>query len=327
MNRGVWFLIICLLSAYVLYEHSVSDCAISPTEQLERHARMLAGNSEYFNPWQYRIFSTLLLEGTIRTTHFLIPQVPELAPYFFLHFAQTVLLLYLCLFYFRELDLKNPYLLVAGLIIICFCISNSSFKSDFSFNTYFDVIFYLVAALLIIAKRYFWIIPLTFFAALNRETSGFIPLMLVMPFPIAEWKSISKQRLLIAVISLALFGIVFFALRWHFGYRNYVGLNEMRTVSDFLVFNFTFFRTYPLLLGTLSVVPIIFIMNLTKLPGLLQGWFWLIVPIWFVLHFTKSNAMESRLFLVPHILLFMPGLLVTVEQWYMDHYRFAERKE
>lgn len=326
MKRGVWFFIICLMSAYVLYEHSVSDCAITPKEQIVRHQRMLAGNSEYFNPWQYRILSTVILEGTIRASLFLLPFLPPIVSYFFLHFAQTVLLLYLCLFYFQRLEIKNPFLLAAGLTIICFCIANSSFRSDFSYNTYFDVIFYLTAALLIIGQRDYWIIPLTFFAALNRETSGFIPLMLIMPFPLREWKSISKRRLLVTGLSLAVFASVFFAVRAYYGYRSYVGVHGLKSVSDFLVFNFTFFRTYPLLLGTLSVVPILFIMNLTKMPNLLQGWFWLIVPFWFLLHFTQSNAMESRLFLVPHILIFMPGFLLTIEQWYVHSYS-PERKE
>lgn len=326
MKRGVWLMMICLMSAYVLYEHSISDCSISPSAQIQRHQRMLAGNSEYFNPWQYRIFSMLLLEATAQAIRYMFPSMPALVPYFFLHFAQTVLLLYLCLYYFKQLEVRNPYVSSAGLLIICFCIANSSFKSDFSYNTYFDVIFYVTAALLIMAQRYYWIIPLTFFAALNRETSGFIPLMLIMPFPFREWRAMTKKRLVIAAVSLAVFAAVFFALRTYYGYHKYVGVNEMKTVGDFLIFNLTFFRTYPLLVGTLGIVPIIFIMNLKSLPCFLQGWFWLIVPFWFVLHFTQSNAMESRLFLVPHILIFMPGFLLTIEQWYADNYQLA-RKE
>lgn len=321
MNKGIWIVLILLMSAYVLYEHSISDCAISPWEQLARHQRMLDGNSEYFNPWQYRVLSMFILEGAIRLFKILLPTQHVLIPYFLLHYLQIALLLYLCLIYFQKLEIKNPFLALCGLMILTFCFANSSYKSDFSYNTYFDITFYVAAALMILAGHSIWIIPLTVVAALNRETSGFIPLMLIMPFPLTTWRmTLTSERLSISALSLALFAFIFFLVRWYYGYRSYEGVNQMTTPMDFFFFNATFFRTYPLLLGTLGVIPLIVILNLKLLPPLLQGWFWLIVPFWFVLHFFQSNAMETRLFLVPQTLLFVPSFLIITEQWYSGVY-------
>lgn len=318
MKRWVWALCILLMSGYILYEHSVSDCSITPWQQLERHRRMLEGNSEYFNPWQYRVFSMVLLEGTIRTYQYLLPGYDILAPYFLLHYAQLVLLFFLCLFYFQTLHIRNPYLILTGLIILCFCVGNSSFKSDFSYNTYFDIAFYVCAALLIMHKKFGWIIPLSAIAALNRETSGFIPLMLVIPYPLKNWRTISRDRWIISAVSLFLFVAIFFLIRWYYGYRDYEGVDKMKTPIEFLIYNIASYRTYPLLLGTLSVIPLIVIFNVGKLPPLLQSWFWLIVPFWFVLHLVKSNAMETRLFLVPLVLILLPSMLIIIERWYAD---------
>jgi len=315
MRKWVWTVCILLMSGYILYEHSISDCSITPWQQLERHQRMLNGNSEYFNPWQYRVLSMFVLEGTIRAYQYILPNYDILVPYFILHYLQIVLLFFLCLYYYQALGIKNPYLILLGLSILCFSIANSSFKSDFSYNTYFDVIFYVGAALLIIHGQLFWIIPLTTAAALNRETSGFIPLMLLFPHP-KNWRMISRYRWIISMTSLALYVVIFFSIRLYYGYREYEGIDKMKSFIDFLEYNFSNYRTFPLLLGTLSVIPLIVMFNVSKLPELLRNWFWLIVPFWFTLHFIKSNAQESRLFLVPFALILLPSMLFIAESWY-----------
>jgi len=63
--------------------------------------------------------------------------------------------------------------------LLAFSIKNGFYDNDLSFNTYFDVIFYLSAVLLILKRRYFWVVLLMIPAALNRETSGAIPLLML----------------------------------------------------------------------------------------------------------------------------------------------------
>lgn len=318
MKPWLWAILIFLLSIYVVYEHATSPLAVDMQRQIERHERMIAGNSEFYNPWQYRIFSAWLLEAMIKVYHSVLPGKPEPIPYLALHFAQVALIFILCLMYFQKLGVKNPFLLGAGLIISSFCISTSVFQSDLSFNTYFDIIFYLTAALLILSEKIVWIIPLTVVAASNRETSGFIPLMVLTPFAFRSYGT-DRRRLVVAASSLILFAIVFFFVRWYFGFRPAVGIHGMTSPIDFFIFNITFLRMYPLMLGTLSIVPIIVVLNLGKLPQVLRHWFWLIVPVWIVVHFVKGTAMETRLFLVPQLLIFIPSLLLLIDRWYSEN--------
>lgn len=311
-NRLLWFILILVLSAYVVYEHATNCLAIDSAVQIERHEKMLAGESEFFNPWQYRVFSMWVLEGFITVYETLVSGRPAILPYLFLHYLQIVLIFYLSIWYFKLLGLHNYYLIAAGLIILCYSMANSYFKSDLSFNTYFDIAFYLMAAIAIIRGQYLWIIPLTVVAALNRETSGFIPLMLLAPFTMSGLKNTPRQKWLIAGVSLLLFVIVFASVRLYYGYQPGVGIKGMSSSKEFLIFNLTFFRLYPLLIGTLGIVPVIILFGLRELPPILRSWFWLIVPLWFVIHFTKSNAMETRLFLVPQVLIFVPALLLLI---------------
>jgi hypothetical protein len=317
--RGwLWPVIIFLLSFYVLYEHATSPLAVDMQRQIERHEKVIAGQSEFFNPWQYRIFSAGVVEAVIRIYNSVRPGGSEAIPYLAVHFVQVVAIFLLCLFYFQKLGLRNPFLLAIGLVISCFCISTSVFQSDLSFNTYFDIIFYLTAALLILTGRIAWIIPLTAIAALNRETSGFIPLMVLAPFT-TNLAAIDRRKIVVAAASLVVFAIVFFSVRWYFGFQPAVGIHGMTSPSEFLMFNLTFFRMYPLLLGTLSIVPLVVIFHLAKLPVLLRHWFWLIVPFWFVIHLVKGTAMETRLFLVPQLLIFIPSFLLLIDHWYNEN--------
>src|SRR5689334_16576206 len=141
ISPWLWPVLILLLSTYVVYEHATSPLAIDIQRQMERHERVIEGQSEFFNPWQYRIFSAYLLESLIRIYHIVLPGKPDTIPFYAMHFGQIVAIFILCLAYFRRLGINNPFLQAGGLIITCYCISVSVFQSDLSFNTYFDIIF------------------------------------------------------------------------------------------------------------------------------------------------------------------------------------------
>lgn len=312
-GKLLWLFLILMLSAYVVYEHATNCLATDLSVQIERHQNMLAGKSEFFNPWQYRIFSMWMLEGFINVFERLLPGKPAILPYLLLHYLQIALVFVLFVVYVRHLGVDNFYLLAIGLLIICFCMANSYFKSDLSFNTYFDLAFYLLGAILILKHAFWWIVPLAVVAAFNRETSGFIPLMLLAPFSPQEWKKLPKERWLPAVAAMLLFVAVFVAVRLYYGYQPGQGIHGITNPVDHLKFNLTFFRLYPLLIGTLGIVPFVVLFGLNRLPAELRFWFWLIVPLWFVIHFVKSNAMETRLFLVPQVLIFVPALLYLTQ--------------
>ena len=313
-NRLLWLFLILILSAYVLYEHATQELATDLAVQIERHERMLAGESEFYNPWQYRVFSMWVLEGVIQAFESVFPGKPAIIPYLLLNYLQFILIFWLFISYLALLRVSNPYLLGCGLIIVCYSMSSSYFRSDLSFNTYFDIAFYLLAAIIILQEKYWWIVPLTIVAALNRETSGFIPLMLLAPYSWETLKNTPGQKWLIAGTSLLLFAVVFVSVRLYYGYQPGYGINNMSSPADFLVFNLTFARLYPLLIGTLSIAPILILFGFRHLPTVVRSWFWLIVPLWFVIHFIKSNAMETRLFLVPQVLIFVPALLLLVSR-------------
>ena len=314
LNIFLWSLFFIILSFYVVYEQATNSVSIPMAEQVVRHKNMLAGNSEFYNPWQYRIFSTVVLEGFISVFSKVSFPGSEYLPYYILRFLQNIGIFFLVLKFYTLLKIQSKYLILLGILVLGYNMSNSVFSSDLSFNTYFDILFYLLAGYLILKDQVLWIIPLMLVAALNRETSGLIPVLLIFSSIDFRSKKIhNKFNFKVGVISLTLFLVIFVLLRIYYGMPPAHGIHGINSPLEFLKFNLTFFRMYPYMFGTLAILPLLVVFNFTRLSATLKFLFWLIVPIWFVIHFLKSQAMETRLFLVPQAMVFIPATLFIIE--------------
>ena len=86
------------------------------------------------------------------------------------HLLQNAALFLLAAFFYRRLGLSERAA-ACGMAVLAWAIVHSFFNSDLSFNTFSDILFYLIAGLLILARRDMWILPLSVLAILNRETS------------------------------------------------------------------------------------------------------------------------------------------------------------
>lgn len=307
-------IIFIMLSAYVVYEQAISCIGVGMDIQLERHARFMAGNAEFYNPWQYRIFSGFVLESFIRLFGLLPVPLHEYAPYFALRFVQNLLIFWAAFLFYRALSVKSFFLVVMGISLLAYNISNSNWQADMAYNTYFDILFYLLAGYIILKAHPGWIIPLTAVAVLNRETSGFIPFMLMLTaFDFRQIRLERKERLWIGLAALGVFIVLFFAVRFWYGSRPYEAIHGIDTPWEFFLFNIRFFNMYPQLIGTLGIIPLLGILWFKRWPFFLKDIGLLIVPFWIVIHLFKSMAMETRLFLVPQALIFIPAVLCLAE--------------
>lgn len=292
--------------------------------QKERHQNFMRGESDFFNPWQYRVFSPFLLEGFIRSWEtvsspfaYKLPykEMQQFFPYFLLRFIQNLLIFFAAFRFYKALIINSNLLKLMGILLLGYNMSNSNYASDLSFNTYFDILFYLVAGFLILEKKYVWLIPVSFVAALNRETSAFIPLMfLILSLNLKKIELPDKKVLIIFFTCIALFLIAYTVPRFYYGMRQYHGINNLDTPLEFLKFNIGFGSLYPELFGTLGFTFLLVILRFNRLSRELKLFFLLIVPAWFMIHFFKSQAMETRLFLVPQALIFIPSLLYLIER-------------
>jgi hypothetical protein len=356
-KRKIVFLVFCfsLLSAYPVFRNFYySNAALT----YERHQAMLEKRSEYYNPWQYRILCTYLIEGTMwlynhtvdkiypveekfsfqynqtsepteETKMFLkMVEKPGAIKYFIVfilfRFAEHVLI-FLLAYILWGYFIKNDWLIFFGQMFLTLAMGNAVAAADLSFNTYMDVILYLTAAcLLLYNKNRLWLIPLVLLSAFNRETGLFIPALYFVAqmqfdgeslFNFRKIKLPALNHWLFTVLLYAFFLAIFFWLRWYYGYREQqvwkvpaglpmLKLNLMSAVAV---------KSYFEMIGTFAVIPFIILYKFRHLPQTLRLWFLLIVPAWFFVHLFTVVTYQTRLFLVPATLIFLPAILWLAE--------------
>jgi hypothetical protein len=278
--------------------------------QLSRHMNVLRGKAG--DAWQYRILSTYLVDWLIRgLTHLGFPH-PVASGFILFRIFQNTLIFLLTAFYYQKLGL-NTYVMLIGLSLLAWGMTHALYDSDLQFNTYSDVIFYLAASLIILHGQYSWLIPVTGLAALNRETSGLIPFMLIA---YSLWtkpsKKPQKSAILIASICCALYAIIFLSLRHVYGEQPLILAYGNRLGGETFVYNISHYRTWVQLFATMGILPLMAIFSFHQWPDSLRAFFWAIVPVWFLVHPFISIMAETRLFLVPFALIFVPGALFGV---------------
>ena len=306
------FLCCAILFSLFTVFYQVTQLSLSYLEdtQVYRHVRVLQGNAG--NSWQYRILSTYLVDWLIRGLTDLSYPRPVVSGFILFRIVQNTLIFLLAAIYYQKLGL-NTYVTLIGLSLLAWGMTHSLFNSDLQFNTYSDIIFYLAAGLIILRGQYAWLIPLTGLAALNRETSGLIPFMLIAYSLLTKFRNKSqKMTIMIAAISCGLYAIIFFALRHVYGEQQLIAIQGVHLGLEFFVYNILHYITWVQLFATMGILPLMAIFSFRQWPQSLRAFFWAVVPIWFLVHPFVSIMAETRLFLVPFALIFVPGALFGI---------------
>jgi hypothetical protein len=227
------------------------------------------------------------------------------------------------LFLFLRHFIKSRSLILLGLMMTSLFIGNAVMDSDLAFNSYMDLILYLCAGLVIVKSfSNWWIVVITFIGAFNRETSILIPVIyFVSQF---NWSKIknpiialyeNKKIIIVSAISLIAFSIVFISIRSFYGYQPQT---EWRVPAGLPMLRLNLLssasiKTYNEMFGVFGFLPIWFLVIIKRVPKVLQYFFIALVPVWFGVHLISVVAYQSRLFLVPTLIVFLPGILYFIE--------------
>ncbi len=285
------------------------------TVQWERTLRVINGESG--TPWQYRLFTEGMVYGLVRLFEAVGIERPIGMAFILFRFVQSMVSLNLAVWYYRKLGLHTlEGLLGIGLLTWGMC--HGLYDTDMTFNTYTDMSIFLAAGLLILYERPLWLLPLMVIAPFNRETSGCIPMMLLFSHVVLKpgFKLPPKKILWIVASCLLLWLAIVGGLRLVYGMRPYiVPTAGKEPILPLLTFNLTWWRTWVFLFATLGLLPLMALASWKAWPVTLRRFFWAVVPVWFPVHFALAHAPETRLFLVPQVLIFIPGALLGLRYY------------
>jgi hypothetical protein len=105
---------------------------------------------------------------------------------------------------------------------------------------------------------------------------------------------------------------VFVGLRSYYGQQTPVTAYGHTPGWDMLQYNVGRLVTWLQVLATVGFLPFLAIAFIRQWPPFLVRCFWCIVPLWLGVHFFTGVIAETRLLLVPHVLVFIPGALFGV---------------
>ncbi|HET9328174.1 MAG TPA: hypothetical protein VFQ05_15510 [Candidatus Eisenbacteria bacterium] len=295
-----------LLSVFTVYLHLKELGRAYVLEyQVPRHLAMLAGTAG--NPWQYRVFSAWVVEGFHQALATVGIHDPLIAAFIAVRVLAETAMFIVAWRYWRSLDLSSAASFM-GLALLGWSVSYSNFGSDLQFNTYFDVLFYLVAGWLVVRGRLGWLLPLTAVAALNRETSGFIPLLALATWPGAT-REARGHALRMAAAGILIYAVMFIGLRLSYGKQELIVPYGHEPGLDLFMYNLTRARTWVQLVGTFSILPFMALAARSRWPAWLRSFFWMLVPAWLLVHWFGAVMSETRLLLVPLALAILPAAL------------------
>jgi hypothetical protein len=300
-------------------------------EHFQRHEYIMDGTAE--SPFRYRILSDYILEAGLVSLRWvgldtleipLFKHTGKLSPFEIVSFlyrcAQNLIIFLFGFLYFRSLGLSLPSSLL-GLTLAAYGMSFAFFNTDLAFYTYTEVACFIIAAYCINIGKMYAVIFITALAAFDRESSILIPLLLAGAIATKhniKIFSLAFVRLSSSVLySLIAFIAVFAGLRLIIGPASYSdsAYGDFYPGIQLLALNLKYHRTWTGLAQMFTILPCSLLFYKRWHPLLKQYLLWLGVP-WLVVHFIGGSTGETRLFLVPLFIIFIPAAL-----WLVENYR------
>ena len=306
---------LCLAVMTVFAQEQVLGLSFIEHTQLMRHDAVLSGTAP--DPWAYRPLSEWIVAMVLRLSAVLHVARPAVVGYLALRVLQNVAIFLLAISYYRRLGMA-PQFQAIGVVLLAWSMSHALYNSDLSVNTYFDVIAYLIAAHCVVAGRLWALVPLVMVAAFNRDTAAMIPVLAVAPLlaraagaPRRTLELLrsagAREPLTVAAVGLVAFTVVYLGIRtatgpapWPWGKTG---------ATDMLRANLRDPNAYLYVPLTFSVLPLLAIWRWRQLPLLLRGFLLLLGPVWATTLFVLVYVAETRLFLVPMAVAFIPAAL------------------
>jgi hypothetical protein len=278
--------------------------------ELGSHRATLHGTN--VDPWVYRILSEWAAEPFLKLARALAFEHWPAVGFVAFRALQNVVIFSVFWLVLRRFGFGRR-VAALGMGLLAFAMTQALHDSGLAFNTYTDLAVYLIAAALILDRRYEWVVPLMVVGALNRETSGLIPVMLIAVAVTHDLRTdLGRRALRAGIAALAVYAVVTVALRLIIGSAPLFKPMGLSPGGAYAEFNLRSGLTWEYLARTLTIVPFVALAGVRRWSRELKAFALAIVPAWLVIHLFASILAESRLLLVPYAVVFVPGALFLI---------------
>jgi hypothetical protein len=308
--------------AYIEHHHGADY--VTEVDRV-RHERYLDGSQPA--PYRYRLLShyafqlALDVAGVDTTAGY-----RSVARVFRL--LQNFGIFLLAFVYLRGFGLRTPLALV-GLALLSYGMCFAFYQADLSLYVYSELALFVLAAVLLQRKWDRAVILLAFVAAFDRESSVLIPCLLLaarVDWASLRWRTrapwLRQHRGTLAVfgLSLAAFLAVRLGLWLALGSAEYAPSRYGAVFPgvELLVENVQNPLTWSGLLQMFGPLPLL-LFFVRRWPRFLKASLALLVGPWVLGQFVFGSADETRLFLVPFVLVFVPAGLTLVSAGVVTH--------
>jgi hypothetical protein len=232
-------------------------------------------------------------------------------PFQAMRFAQGVLLFSLAYVYYGQLELHPRWRLI-GIALLTGLISlqlGLRGPGGFSLDRFFDTIFYLLAAILVLGQYALWIPALIAIAIANRETAVFMPALILARYPLSR---IPRRPLAIAAAAWAVAASVYVGIHLYYGphprtEQSYFG-------PDMFLHSLAMPGQTAFFVAAVNILPILAVFVFKDADPFLRRLFWMIVPLWFAIHIWAARLGEGLMYLAPLALILVPLVLQGLQR-------------
>lgn len=267
-------------------------------------------------PDQYRVLTDRLVVVAVEAAEALALPRPVGLTFVALRLLQNLLLFVLAYAFYRRLGIP-PYPAVLGLSALAWGMTQANYGADLGFNASTDTLLYLGAALALVSGRPAWLVPITAIAALNRESSILIPYM-ALAFAVRRETRLTLDKAIAgpAFAALVVWCLLFTALHVSLGQRPWA-LHESGAAPglEMLRYNLTNGAAWAHGFGMLGILPLLALMSWRGWAAPLKPIFWSVVPLWCIAQLLCAPLAQSRVLLLPQVLVFIPGVLCGLAYW------------
>ncbi len=267
-------------------------------------------------PDQYRVFTDRMVVLAVKAVEALELPRPVGLTFIALRLFQNLLLFGLAYAFYRRLGIP-PYPTVLGVSALAWGMTQANYGADLGFNASTDTLLYLSAALALVCGRPAWLVPITAIAVLNRESSILIPYMALACAVRREPRlTLDKAIAAPAFASLVVWCLLFVALHFSLGSRPW-SLHESGAAPGFeiLRYNLTNRDAWEHGFGILGFLPLLALLSWRGWAPPLKPVFWSVVPLWCIAQLFCAPLDQSRVLLLPQVLVFVPGVLCGLAYW------------